>query len=300
MARNWVRALGALLALAVLFLIGTQMGLLSGKRPATLGVVQGALREVDDKPQNSVSSQTRHERNRIAPLAAGPDPERGFDALMTIVAGMPGANIVTREPGYAHVEFTTRLLKFIDDAEFLLDADAGLIHVRSASRLGRKDFGVNRARIEHLRERLSARTGGQPAAPPGGASAGALPTTQGENDMQYETRSSGLQVAELEIGDGDEAAAGHQVAVHYTGWLYENGQAGAEFDSSHRRGEPIRFPLGAGHVIRGWDEGVAGMKVGGKRRLIIPPELGYGARGAGGVIPPNATLLFEVQLTGVR
>ncbi|MEZ5657654.1 MAG: FKBP-type peptidyl-prolyl cis-trans isomerase [Burkholderiaceae bacterium] len=118
--------------------------------------------------------------------------------------------------------------------------------------------------------------------------------------MNFQTQTSGLQIAELEAGEGAQAQAGSRVAVHYTGWLYQNGQAGAEFDSSRRRGEPIEFPLGAGHVIAGWDEGVSGMKVGGKRQLLIPPELGYGARGAGGVIPPNATLLFEVELMDVR
>jgi FKBP-type peptidyl-prolyl cis-trans isomerase FkpA len=89
------------------------------------------------------------------------------------------------------------------------------------------------------------------------------------------------------------------VHVHYTGWLYNDGQQGAKFDSSRDRGQPFSFPLGAGHVIKGWDEGVAGMKVGGQRTLIIPPGLGYGARGAGGVIPPNATLKFDVELLGV-
>jgi peptidylprolyl isomerase len=88
--------------------------------------------------------------------------------------------------------------------------------------------------------------------------------------------------------------------MHYTGWLYENGAKGTKFDSSLDRGEPFEFPLGAGRVIKGWDEGVAGMKVGGKRTLIIPPQLGYGARGAGGVIPPNATLLFDVELLEVK
>ena len=117
--------------------------------------------------------------------------------------------------------------------------------------------------------------------------------------MEFKTLPNGLQVAEIEIGNGAEAAAGQQVSVHYTGWLYENGAAGAKFDSSKDRGQLFQFGLGAGQVIRGWDEGVAGMKVGGKRQLIIPPELGYGARGAGGVIPPNATLLFEVELHGV-
>jgi len=89
------------------------------------------------------------------------------------------------------------------------------------------------------------------------------------------------------------------VSVHYTGWLYQNGEQGSKFDSSKDRGQPFVFPLGAGHVIKGWDEGVQGMAVGGTRRLVIPPELGYGARGAGGVIPPNATLLFEVDLLAV-
>jgi FKBP-type peptidyl-prolyl cis-trans isomerase len=88
--------------------------------------------------------------------------------------------------------------------------------------------------------------------------------------------------------------------VHYTGWLYNNGVKGAKFDSSLDRGQPFGFALGAGQVIRGWDEGVAGMKIGGKRTLIIPPDLGYGARGAGGVIPPNATLMFDVELLGVQ
>ena len=111
--------------------------------------------------------------------------------------------------------------------------------------------------------------------------------------------STGLQITDTRTGDGAPARTGQTVTVHYTGWLYENGQAGAKFDSSHDRGDPFVFPLGAGMVIRGWDEGVAGMKVGGMCTLIIPPELGYGARGAGGVIPPGATLKFDVQLLAV-
>ena len=117
--------------------------------------------------------------------------------------------------------------------------------------------------------------------------------------MSYTVTSSGLQIEDVVVGSGAEAQPGQNVSVHYTGWLYENDQAGRKFDSSKDRGEAFDFPLGAGHVIRGWDEGVAGMKVGGTRRLIIPAALGYGARGAGGVIPPNATLLFEVELLGV-
>ena len=117
--------------------------------------------------------------------------------------------------------------------------------------------------------------------------------------MTFQTLPSGLQIEDVTAGNGPEAVKGANVIVHYTGWLYTNGVAGAKFDSSKDRGDPFSFPLGAGYVIRGWDEGVAGMKVGGTRRLVIPPELGYGARGAGGVIPPNATLLFEVELLGV-
>lgn len=113
------------------------------------------------------------------------------------------------------------------------------------------------------------------------------------------TTPSGLQYEDTTVGSGDEARAGQQVTVHYTGWLYSNGVQGAKFDSSKDRRDPFVFALGAGMVIRGWDEGVAGMKVGGARTLIIPPDLGYGARGAGGVIPPNATLVFEVELLAV-
>ncbi len=105
------------------------------------------------------------------------------------------------------------------------------------------------------------------------------------------------------IGTGTEAVKGHTVAVHYTGWLFDAAapdNKGRKFDSSRDRGDAFRFPLGAGRVIAGWDQGVAGMKVGGQRTLIIPPELGYGSRGAGGVIPPNATLVFDVELLGVE
>jgi FKBP-type peptidyl-prolyl cis-trans isomerase len=112
-----------------------------------------------------------------------------------------------------------------------------------------------------------------------------------------------LQVTDGKVGSGAEATAGQTVSVHYTGWLYDGRAAdhhGKKFDSSKDHGEPFSFKLGAGQVIRGWDQGVAGMKVGGTRTLVIPSELGYGARGAGGVIPPNATLVFDVELLGVK
>jgi FKBP-type peptidyl-prolyl cis-trans isomerase len=110
-------------------------------------------------------------------------------------------------------------------------------------------------------------------------------------------------VTDTKLGTGEEATAGRQVSVHYTGWLFDESapdNKGRKFDSSLDRGQPFNFELGAGYVIQGWDQGVAGMRVGGQRTLIIPPELGYGARGAGGVIPPNATLVFEVELLAVE
>ena len=114
--------------------------------------------------------------------------------------------------------------------------------------------------------------------------------------------SKDLKVIDTKIGTGAEAVSGKNVTVHYTGWLFDPaapGNKGKKFDSSVDRGDPFKFPLGAGRVIAGWDQGVAGVKVGGQRTLTIPPELGYGARGAGGVIPPNATLVFDVELLGV-
>ena len=117
--------------------------------------------------------------------------------------------------------------------------------------------------------------------------------------MAVVTTTSGLQYEDITVGSGAEASVGAHVSVHYTGWLYQDGVKGAKFDSSKDRNDPFAFPLGAGHVIRGWDEGVQGMKIGGTRILVIPAELGYGARGAGGVMPPNATLMFEVELLGV-
>ncbi len=113
--------------------------------------------------------------------------------------------------------------------------------------------------------------------------------------MSEKITDSGLKYDDITEGDGDIATAGQMVTVHYTGWLTD----GSKFDSSKDRNDPFKFKLGAGNVIRGWDEGVAGMKIGGTRKLTIPANLGYGAQGAGGVIPPNATLVFEVELLGL-
>jgi FKBP-type peptidyl-prolyl cis-trans isomerase len=110
----------------------------------------------------------------------------------------------------------------------------------------------------------------------------------------------GTRATDTRVGKGAEAVPGQMVAVHYTGWLWQDGAKGAKFDSSRDRGEPFVFQLGSGQVILGWDEGVAGMKVGGTRTLIIPPAAGYGEQGAGGDIPPNATLIFEVELVAVQ
>jgi peptidylprolyl isomerase len=118
---------------------------------------------------------------------------------------------------------------------------------------------------------------------------------------QEQVTASGLRYTEVKPGNGETARRGQTAVVHYTGWLMEGGQKGRKFDSSRDRGQPFAFPLGAGRVIKGWDEGVAGMKTGGQRTLVIPPQLGYGAAGAGGgVIPPNATLIFDVELIELR
>ncbi|HRK01400.1 MAG TPA: FKBP-type peptidyl-prolyl cis-trans isomerase [Oligoflexia bacterium] len=120
--------------------------------------------------------------------------------------------------------------------------------------------------------------------------------TQNSQEATNMSAMTPLKIEDSKVGDGTEAKAGNMVTVHYTGWLTD----GKKFDSSLDRNNPFSFKLGAGQVIRGWDEGVAGMKIGGKRKLTIPPEMGYGAAGAGGVIPPNATLVFEVELLGVK
>ncbi len=131
----------------------------------------------------------------------------------------------------------------------------------------------------------------------GSSSRGGADVAQGQSNITQ------LQSTDVTAGTGETASAGQRVSVHYTGWLYDDAAAdhkGRKFDSSKDRGEPFSFRLGAGEVIPGWDQGVEGMKVGGARRLTIPPGMAYGSRGAGGVIPPNATLVFDVELLGVK
>jgi peptidylprolyl isomerase len=130
--------------------------------------------------------------------------------------------------------------------------------------------------------------------------AGTSTTAMAQEAGKTVTTASGLQIMDTKIGTGATPQAGQTCVMHYTGWLYVDGAKGQKFDSSLDRGQPFTFPLGRQRVIAGWDEGIATMKVGGKRTLIIPPQLGYGARGAGGVIPPNATLIFEVELLDVK
>lgn len=135
------------------------------------------------------------------------------------------------------------------------------------------------------------------------AGCNAPPSESGSMTPMADSGITSLQITDVTAGTGAEARPGMTVSVHYTGWLYDAGAAdkkGAKFDSSRDRNEPFEFPLGAHRVIDGWDEGVAGMKVGGARELVIPPAMGYGARGAGSDIPPNATLVFDVELLGVR
>ena len=132
----------------------------------------------------------------------------------------------------------------------------------------------------------------------GGMFAGA--SVQAQTAGKPMTTPSGLQIIDSKVGTGASPKTGQTCVMHYTGWLYENGAKGKKFDSSVDRGQPFEFPIGTHRVIPGWDEGVATMKVGGKRTLIIPPQLGYGERGAGGVIPPNATLIFDVELLGIK
>src|SRR3984893_12067633 len=133
-----------------------------------------------------------------------------------------------------------------------------------------------------------------------GVSAAAPTTATAQAVGKPMTTPSGLQITDSKIGTGPTPQPGQICVMHYTGWLYQDGAKGKKFDSSVDRKEPFEFTIGKRQVIAGWDEGVASMKVGGKRTLIIPPDLGYGARGAGGVIPPNATLIFEVELLDVK
>jgi peptidylprolyl isomerase len=132
------------------------------------------------------------------------------------------------------------------------------------------------------------------------AATGVIAMSEAADAQPVTTTPSGLKIIDIKIGTGPSPKPGQTCVMNYTGWLYDNGKKGAKFDSSLDRNQPFSFPIGQHQVIAGWDEGVATMKVGGKRSLIIPPELGYGARGAGGVIPPNATLIFDVELLGVK
>ncbi|MBO0753135.1 MAG: FKBP-type peptidyl-prolyl cis-trans isomerase [Bradyrhizobiaceae bacterium] len=133
-----------------------------------------------------------------------------------------------------------------------------------------------------------------------GVFAAGFPAAAAADPAGAVTTPSGLKIIDTKVGTGVTPKQGQTCVMHYTGWLYENGAKGKKFDSSVDRGQPFEFPLGVRRVIAGWDEGVATMRVGGKRTLIIPPELGYGARGAGTVIPPNATLIFDVELLDVK
>src|SRR5213082_723314 len=130
--------------------------------------------------------------------------------------------------------------------------------------------------------------------------AGATTPAAAQTPGSTMTTASGLNIQDTKAGTGASPKTGQTCVMHYTGWLYQNGAKGQKFDSSVDRGEPFEFPIGQKRVIAGWDEGVASMKVGGKRTLIIPPALGYGARGAGAAIPPNATLMFDVELLAVK
>jgi peptidylprolyl isomerase len=132
------------------------------------------------------------------------------------------------------------------------------------------------------------------------AATGVMAMSEAADAQPVTTMPSGLKIIDVKVGTGPAPKAGQTCVMNYTGWLYENGKKGAKFDSSLDRNQPFSFPIGQHQVIAGWDEGVATMKVGGKRTLIIPPELGYGSRGAGGVIPPNATLMFDVELLSVK
>jgi uncharacterized protein (DUF1499 family) len=157
---KWSNRLLLFLGIAsALVFTGGQMGLLSGSRPSRLGLDQGQLHAIKTNLQNSVSSFTDSEYHKIAPISASKEPREVFARVVEAVKAMPGATVITKDPNYLYAEFQTPLLKFVDDVEFLLDEGNGVIHVRSASRLGRKDFGVNRKRIEAIRQSIQTRLG---------------------------------------------------------------------------------------------------------------------------------------------
>ncbi len=226
------------------------MGLFAGTPPVdSLGIADGRLKPVREQYWNAVSSFAQTDYHRIEPLAAGPDPRAAFAVLERLLLAEPGVSIVTARSPYLHAEFSTRWLGFVDDVEFLLDEPGRVIHVRSASRLGRKDFGVNRKRVETLRARLAAElaptssTGSPPSSKDGGTPSPSSALDQStERKSMSTTLPSGLQIDDVVVGNGDEATAGRNVKVHYTGWLYKNGTVGAKFDSSKDRGQPFVVP----------------------------------------------------------
>ena len=162
---------------------------------------------------------------------------------------------------------------------------------------------IDRWLPQQMRRNLSAALALAACAAFAGMPATAQQAATGQGTSKLDATRNELQKIDVKQGTGAEASAGKPVVVHYTGWLYDTSKPdshGTKFDSSRDRGEPFGFVLGAGRVIKGWDEGVAGMKVGGQRTLVIPPQMAYGERGAGGVIPPNATLIFDVELLDVK
>lgn len=166
----------------------------------------------------------------------------------------------------------------------------------SAALAGVLAVGCASSRNTSVKEAPAATTAAVAATPAAKSTPTPVPVPAPTQEAKVHTLPSGLVYEDLVVGEGQVAEAGHSATVHYTGWLTD----GTKFDSSLDRGDPFQFALGAGQVIRGWDEGVQGMRIGGKRKLTIPSELGYGSRGAGGVIPPNATLVFEVELLGLK
>jgi uncharacterized protein (DUF1499 family) len=214
----------ATVAIGAAIYVGAQMGLLSGTRPTELGIVNGTLYPVRVPAKNAVGSLANNEAQRVAPLPFSGDAAIAMQALKRAVQATPGTTIIREDGPYLYAEFQTRMLKFIDDVEFLVVPAESVIHVRSQSRLGREDFGVNRARIEALRSQLASQS---PV------------TAKGTSSMTFTNTPSGLGIHDIVVGDGAEAVTGNKVQVHYTGWLYENGAAGKKFDSSKDRGQPF-------------------------------------------------------------